>query len=150
VITRRTVLIATLAAFAAGCGASPPPVVPAGGRITINGKPLAKALVTFVPQTEFGPEYMSYGITDDDGKYSLTCANGTVGASACENKVLVAEPSPEGEMRGQSARAQDLLAKYMASLKNRPIPADYGTLARSPLVATVTAENSQYDFDLKR
>jgi hypothetical protein len=55
-----------------GCGSSK--YAPVSGRILVNGKPLAKASVTFAPiggkgNTEPGPS--SAAITDEDGRYTL-------------------------------------------------------------------------------
>ena len=60
----------------AGCGGGPPPLkladpVPASGTVTIDDKPLVKALVYFVPDGAkvVGPG--STAITDESGKYNL-------------------------------------------------------------------------------
>jgi hypothetical protein len=88
--TRRTFLLLPLALpFLAGCGSSK--IAPVSGRVTLNGKPLAKASVTFAPvggkdKKEPGPS--SAGITDGDGRYTLTLI-GQDGRGAVVGKHMV-------------------------------------------------------------
>ena len=42
------------------------------------------------------------------------------------------------------------MSRFYAGLKNRPIPPDYSTAARTPLAVIVTAERGDYRIDLKR
>jgi len=55
-----------------GCETS---VVPVSGRVTLNGKPLAGAVITFQPRSggsaANSPAAGSVGRTDEDGRYSL-------------------------------------------------------------------------------
>lgn len=56
-----------------------PPLVQVVGTVTIDGKPLKRAIVKFVPQFE-GPEgykngTASFGFTDENGKYTLQYAS---------------------------------------------------------------------------
>jgi hypothetical protein len=69
----RWILLGCLGAiFALGCGAD---VVPVSGRVTLDGKPLAGARVTFQPRAEGAasgePATGSVGQTDEDGHYTL-------------------------------------------------------------------------------
>jgi hypothetical protein len=79
-----------LVALAAGCG-GPYKSVPVSGRVTLNGKPLAKASVTFAPvgkdaNVEPGPS--SVGTTDADGRYALRLV-GADGSGAVVGKHMV-------------------------------------------------------------
>lgn len=60
--------IASLALLAplAGCGGSS--AIPVQGTVTLDGKPIAEAVVTFAPQAEGEP---ASGVTDADGKFTL-------------------------------------------------------------------------------
>jgi hypothetical protein len=55
----------------AGCGSGK--IAPVSGRVTLNGKPLANASVTFAPigQGKQEPGPSSAGKTDADGRYKL-------------------------------------------------------------------------------
>ncbi|MBN9118373.1 MAG: hypothetical protein J0I06_04290 [Planctomycetes bacterium] len=139
---------AVVAALAAGCGkAPPPPIVPAAGVVTIGGRPVPKAQVRFVPKIDHGPEFTAVGETDDAGRFQLKC-NGQDGACACEHVVVITEGEIPAKLLTENAQTE--LAKYMKALPNRPIPAKYGNLAESGLRATVSADRSEYNFELQR
>ena len=132
----------------AGCGkAPPPPIVEVEGVVRLAGKPLNRAEVRFIPLIDHGPEYIAVGVTDDAGRFKLTC-KGQPGACACENLVLVTEAELPGRLKGEDAQLE--LARYLRSLGGRPIPEKYGDLTKSPLSANVTADQLQYDFELTR
>lgn len=132
----------------AGCGPTPPKLTPVSGVITLRGKPLPHASVQFIPLIKgFGGEYIADAVTDANGKYELRC---TMGAGGCAgpNLVVVFEGPLPDDARGASSEAQMKATNFMNSLGNRPIPANFGTAAQSPLRSTVTLAQSQYDIDL--
>ena len=49
-----------------------------------------------------------------------------------------------------SPQAQAKLADYLAKLKNRPIPEEYGAHSKTPLTVEVTAGQGTYDLKLTR
>jgi len=55
--------------LAPGCGQSGPRLAPVEGTVTLNGKPVVGALVTFQPDGPLASP--SYGETDEDGHYFL-------------------------------------------------------------------------------
>jgi hypothetical protein len=139
---------AIVVAVAAGCGkAPPPPIVEVQGVIRLDGKPLKKAEVRFVPLIDFGPEYVATGVTDEAGRFKLTC-KGSAGACACENRVLVMEADIPAHLQGENAQVE--LARYFQALGSRPVPPKYGNLADSPLTANVSAGQKEYHFELTR
>lgn len=147
-IARAAVAAAALAVLLpAGCQKTPPPIVAAEGVIRLDGKPLGKAQVRFIPVDGYGVEYMAVGVTDEAGRFQLIC-NGRPGACACENRVLVTEADIPPRLQSENAQAE--LAQYLDSLGGRPIPPRYGNLADSPLDAKVAAGRTDYDFDLTR
>jgi hypothetical protein len=133
-----------------GCTPSPPPIVLVEGVVTLNGKPLPHAEVQFVPLAPaLDGSYIATAITDEEGRYKLEC-RGQPGGCACENIVTVAEgPLPE-DARGQSAAAQMKATRFLAALKNRPIPERFATVAQSPLRITVTEGTTDYPLELSR
>lgn len=134
----------------AGCKKDPPPIVPVSGVLLLNGQPLPKAEIRFYPIEEgLNADYIAMAVTDDQGRFTLE-TNGQPGACACVHKVTVTEGPPPKDARGESARAQKAYSDYARTLRNRPIPSDYGTLATSTLEMTVTAEQSEYKIDLTR
>ena len=139
---------AALATLAAGCAKAPRPVlVEAEGTVRLDGKPLNRAEVRFIPLIDFGPEYVATGVTDEAGRFKLTC-KGQPGACAGENRVLVLEAEVPARLLGEDAQVE--LAKYFRSLGGRPIPPRYGNLAESPLKANVKADQKEHQFNLTR
>jgi hypothetical protein len=136
---------AVLIALASGCGR--PAIVPAGGVIRIDGKPLKKVVVRFIPKIDHGPDYIAVGVTDDAGRFTLTC-KGRPGACAGENTVLVTEAELPNLPRDEKRHPQT--AEYFESLGGRPLPQKYTKLLDSPLTADVQAGRTDYDFDLSR
>jgi hypothetical protein len=153
-LTRALAALALLAAVAVGgCGAgAPPPVTEVEGTVLLDSKPLPNAQVEFVPQLKkYGAEMNSIGVTDENGRYRLTCNfKQQPGAVVGKHWVLVTEaPVPE-EYRRMDGEGQAKYARYAAGLKNRPIPVDYATVGKTPLQLDVTAEKQVYDLNLVR
>jgi hypothetical protein len=133
-----------------GCGKDlPPPIVQAEGTILLDGKPLNKAEVRFIPVDEVGAEYIAKGVTDEQGRFKLMC-KGQPGACAGENYVIVKEADIPPRLRSESAQKE--LDEYLnKTLGNRPIPAKYSNVANSPLRATLSTDSkTHYFFELKR
>jgi len=112
-------------AVLAGCG-DRSQVAPVTGRVTLDGRPLEHAEVTFQPD---GSQRPSIGRTDADGRYELAYKRGEPGARVGEHTVRI-YVSPE------------LVAKPP------DIPARYDT--QSELRAVVEAgEQNVFNFDLQ-
>jgi hypothetical protein len=108
-----------------GCGGGGPQVAPVTGRVTLDGRPLEHADVTFQPD---GARRPSVGRTDADGRYELAYKRGQPGAIVGEHTVRI-YVSPE------------LVA-------NPPrIPARYDT--KSELRVEVQDDENVFNFDLK-
>lgn len=74
-----------------GCGDSGPRIVEVEGTVTLAGKPLEKVRVEFWPET-LGPQ--STALTDDQGHFVLSTADGTVkGAAVGRHKVVMRDLS---------------------------------------------------------
>jgi hypothetical protein len=93
-MVRRLLFLTALALSAAGCGSEPYQTAPVSGRVTLNGQPLASAAVMFQPVATGGninPGPGSYGITDADGRYTLTLiGKETKGGVVGKHKVRIA------------------------------------------------------------
>ncbi len=145
---RTTALGAVFIALMLGCGTKPmPPIVPAEGFLRLDGKPLNKAAVRFIPTIDDGSDYIASGVTDESGHFQLTC-KGKPGACACTNQVVVMETDFPPELRGDKGHPYQ--AQYRQSLGGRPLPSQYASLVDSPLTADVKAGQTEYDFELKR
>ena len=145
---RSGMLGAALAVVLAGCGKPPPPqIVEVEGVVRLEGKPLKNVAVRFVPVADDATEYVASGVTDEAGRFRLTC-KGQTGACAGQNRVLVMEADIPRRLQDEKAQAE--LAKYFQSLGGRPIPPKYANLVESPLTADVKADQKVYTFELKR
>lgn len=136
-------------AVLAGCSKpAPPPRVPVSGTVTIEGKPLPQAVVTFYPLFEgFGSELVAEGTTDASGRFTLASSLGE-GACVGRHRVTVNDaPAPE-DARGQTAEAQKRLARHINGLENRPIGSAFQTVGSSPLEIEISEDGSPYELKL--
>jgi len=108
-----------------GCSRShQPPLGLVSGTVTLDGVPLANAIVRFTPA---GPGRTSEGISDNDGHYSLLYLRAIPGANIGQHTVRITTASEENGGR-------ELL------------PPRYH--ARSQLEARVVIGTNDHDFDL--
>jgi hypothetical protein len=83
------VLPALLVSF--GCG-QPYKVAQVSGKVSMDGKPLPKALVTFVPmgsKENDAPGPTAWGATDDEGRYSLSITPAKPGAVVGKCRIFI-------------------------------------------------------------
>ena len=144
---RRTTTLFLTILLASGCGKAPPPIVPVEGVVLLNGAPLPKAKIRFVPKIDRASEFMAQAVTDEQGRFVLMC-RGKPGACAIESLVTVSEDDIPARLTPESARAE--LQVYLKSLANRPIPPQYGNLAENPLEVTVAVGQKEYTIELTR
>jgi hypothetical protein len=135
---RSVFVLVLLLPLLAGCGGSSN-FVPVSGRVTLNGKPLANVAVVFSPVGSRGnndPGPSSGGVTDSDGRYTLTVTGrNTNGAVVGKHKVKFS-PSQKDDS------ASDRSTKYKS-----PLPGKY---ARKLLEYDVpTGGTDKADFELK-
>jgi hypothetical protein len=75
-----------LMAVVAGCGDRRPARVPVSGSVLIDGQPLTRGNIKFVPETG----RPSAGKIGEDGRFTLTCYDGNDGAIPGTHRVQVA------------------------------------------------------------
>ena len=113
-----------LVAVFAGCGQSGPQVAPVSGQVTLDGRPLVNADVSFQPD---GSQRASSGRTDADGRYQLMFKRGQPGAIVGEHTVRI------------------WVSREI--VRNPPhIPARYDT--QSELRREVKPDDNEFNFDL--
>jgi hypothetical protein len=147
--------VAAIAAAAAiviagGCGRRPPPMVVAEGSVTLDGRPLPKVRLEFVPTfTGFGGELLATAEAGDDARFRVM--NG-IGAGLCAGtyKVTVHELPPPPDMQEYRADTPARQKAYYAGLVNRPIPECYGSLATTPLAVEIVPGTTDYPVALDR
>ncbi|WP_241676355.1 carboxypeptidase-like regulatory domain-containing protein [Bremerella volcania] len=115
-----------------GCG-SGSGVAPVSGTVTLDGEPLANALVSFYPQEE-GKRF-STGTTDASGHYELVYTNDQQGAAIGRHTVKITTATVQGEGGPAKPPKEKLPAKYN----------DQSEL----VVEVASGSNSNTDFDLQ-
>lgn len=134
---------------AAGCGGTPPlklaDPVPAKGTVTIDEKPLVKALVYFVPDGVKVKGPGSSAITDESGNYELVTVisdKSKSGAIPGNYRVWVSSlVGPDGKRivpDGKTPPA-DLAAR-------EALPPRFSDVMTSELKATVADQGGTFDF----
>jgi hypothetical protein len=97
---RRRFLLGFVMVLALGCGGQK--FAPVSGVVTLNGKPLANASVSFIPEspkdaTEALPA--SAGKTNEKGEYTLETMTGKTGALVGKHKVMISIQATEVQDR---------------------------------------------------
>jgi hypothetical protein len=128
-----------LLSLAAGCGPSGPHVVKVSGTVTRGGKPVNKLFLNFYP--EHGRP--SWGVTDQDGHYTLNYDSSRQGAVTGKHKVWVqirpANPKEEADLHNG-------VLKLHPEIKS--ILQKYGKLETTPLEKEVKENNQVINLDL--
>lgn len=151
----RIVLVCcVLLPYLVGCGADRgdrPSVVAAGGKVLLDGQPLADAHVVFVPPTNDRPAASAR--TNADGVFELTTFAPHDGAVPGDFTVTVTKRVVEQSLTTEEANA------YFARTGNSPplptftdvVPQRYADPTSSGLAASVRAEGeNQFELKLAR
>ena len=132
-----------LAVVLAGCGRTDsnlPKLMPVGGVVTLDGKPLSCATVTFVP-TGSTRVTGAHGYTDKEGKYDLTATHGGKGTPVGEYRVTTEKwVTPDG--------SDFPVAVVPISLPGarQILPPKYSDRLQTVLRATVRSGDNTIDF----
>ncbi len=135
---RSCIIALGLLASLPGCSSDGPQVVDVSGTVTLDGKPVPAAVLTFIPQVPDGSP--SYGRTDADGKYTLAFTRSKSGAMLGQHVVEIeTQKLSADEVADLKAEGQEPPA-YVA------IPKKYR--AKGGLTAEVKSGGNQLDFKL--
>ena len=88
----------------AGCGAKPYEVARVSGRVTLDGKPLSKASITFVPMAtkdNIAPGPTAAAFTDEDGRYTLGIDKDTPGSVVNKCRIFITSLIGDGTVAEQ-------------------------------------------------
>ena len=136
-----------------GCGGQRVEYV--DGVVTLDGKPVSRAIVQFIPR---GEGRHAGGQTDAGGMYRLNTMGGTSGAGAKAGDYYVAIDAYEDPFAGMPERPADAAEvekwdQKMAQLGMKPAkrlsPKEYADQQTSGLSATVKPGRNKIDFELK-
>lgn len=124
--------VAVLAVPIAGCSkGNQPPLGSVTGTVTLDGKPLANADVTFQP---VGPGRAAMATTDDQGRYEMTYLNDVKGALVGSTVVMITT-AKSGSDDGKTPAVPERLPKRYHK--------------ESTLKVEVAEGSNTFNFDLK-
>lgn len=139
-------------ALVLGCGggSSRPPTYPVEGTVTLGGKPLADATVTFRPDGSTPGQQPANGKTDAEGRYRLTTFSNGDGAMAGDYRVTLMK-FDEVSSGAVAADGDDYVPPSgpLPTPKNQ-LPKKFADPDKSGLTATVaeTGEANLIDFSV--
>src|SRR5262249_52810812 len=121
-------------------------LAPVSGKVTIDGKPLSKVVVTFAPmgtKENMNPGPTASAVTDAEGRYALKLDAGKPGAVVGKCRVYINTSLQE---RSKGGDELDAPGPFRRMAKEK-IPAKYSR--QTELVFDVPAEGTgQANFDL--
>lgn len=124
----------------------PPELRPVTGKVTVEGKPLVNAVVTFLQTDEFGTT--AVGETDADGDYELSYM-GDPGVAAGKYKVAISYlEGPDGTVYGLGPRSGLAKPYGLTQAKERLAP-EWSNLGKTKQTATVTSQGGTINFEIK-
>lgn len=141
----------------AGCGKG---TYPLQGRVTLDGKPVERAMVHFIPEAESSPR-LAFAMTDIEGRFVVATFQNNDGIlpgiyrvtiTNAENTIAPLGP-PSGDQE-TNALAMAAYRQQVESLKKKPavpgkLPVVFAELDTTPLRWKVPEDGRIADFDLK-
>jgi hypothetical protein len=143
----RTLPVLTLfaACCVAGCSGGPK-MAEVSGTVRLNGKPMAKVMVEFVPDARTGKR--STGTTDQNGLYTLVCDDQRPGAIVGPHRVLLHDLAIFGDkVMGRKWESVGTPGGPPA-IKSR-IPSSYESTTHTPLKKEVKDGPQTIDLDVQ-
>jgi hypothetical protein len=157
----KTIAICLLICFALGCGERRPKTYPVTGMVTLDGKPIENASVSFVPQKPGEDTDAATGLTDASGTYQLTTFVANDGARDGQYAIRITKYlTKEGELPEHNDKSGDPPERFEGygpgynPLKPGPIPKNvlptkYENQVTSGFTHTVPKSPSTVNLALK-
>lgn len=134
-LSHRSAILASFVIACLGCGgATGPELAEVTGKVTLDGQPLAKASLQFIPESPGGSP--SYGVTDLEGSYELQFSSDRSGAMPGKHRVEILPVEPETDDSGKPVEGAVVVT----------IPVKYSQ--PGSLTADVQAGSNSIDFAL--
>jgi hypothetical protein len=148
-------VLVTVGIFLTGCSKSRPQTYPVTGTLTLQGKPVAGAAITFVPTGEEGEA--ASAITDSAGKYALTTWAAGDGARPGEYRVKVSKQEQQTVDPAKMVKNLSIEEEQKIYVENkRPpppaknlIPSKYQDDQTSGLVHKVEQKPTTFDIKIE-
>ncbi|MFO0951158.1 MAG: hypothetical protein U0835_08400 [Isosphaeraceae bacterium] len=145
--------VPSLALLVAGCGGDPskPKLGRVSGKVTYQGKPVTKGLVTFVPSSGPGTQtgQSAVGEIGGDGSYSLTTFENGDGAVLGQHVVIVQAREEDPAIEGGSMPIPDAKGRINIKPPKHLVPEKYASTESSPLKFEVKEGSNALDLELK-
>jgi hypothetical protein len=147
-ISRKWHSSALLALWLAGCGAGPN-LLPVTGTVTLNGKPLEGATVTFYPDDGNSVKTTGHDTTGPEGNYKLSSGE-RFGVAAGKYKVIISKLAAKPGVTIPDEFKKDPVMAKMAGLTKESLPPSVSDAAEGTYTREVKqgAENV-FEFDVK-
>lgn len=143
---RFAIFISLFALSAMGCGGVK--LVPVQGTVFKDGKPMADANVSFVPDQSNKESTAGTGVTGEDGAFQIRFED-RAGLSPGKYKVMVVSNSVEGIAVNPDFEADPMMARQ-AALAKKPSEAAKATPFRADFEAEIESEgNKTLKFEAK-
>jgi hypothetical protein len=120
------------------------PVFKVHGRLTFEGRPMAKAMISFYSVNANDRAVPSHATADEDGQYELHTYRDSDGAPAGEYIVTIFWPGPRLK-KDKTADPGDSEAETATPDR---LKGEYALAGKSKLRATVREQNNEIDFKL--
>ncbi|MGE3821108.1 MAG: carboxypeptidase-like regulatory domain-containing protein [Isosphaeraceae bacterium] len=143
-------LVAALLLALVGCGESGPKLVPVSGVVTLNGKPLEGAEVSFVPDPTNKDSTPGNDKTGPEGNYKAMF-QGRSGLAPGKYVVLISKKAdaPPGIVLPPEMQ-MDTFQQEMAGLRKETLPSKYTDAMKTEQPPIEVGENGgTFDFDVK-
>jgi len=142
-----------------GCGPKAAPVAEVSGVVIMDGKPLSRISIQFLPDPEkgtFGP--ITAGTTDENGHFELTCIDKRRGAAVGWNRVVLNDLMPRTQKPLRISREKEDDPETEAKLaktggrvaSSSRVPDKYTASGRTPLILEVKPEKQEITIEVKR
>ena len=145
----RRLILLTAGLLLSGCGSAGPDLVPVSGTVTLDGKPLANAHVTFEPHNGAS----SIAMTNSQGEYSLVFPGNRVGALPGEHRVTIQyylhSDGSAPDLSGGEDGVDDYEQQVAAGKLKPMLPPKYSDPEKTELKAEVSAAQPSVNFDLQ-
>lgn len=128
---------AALFLAASGCGSG---LYQAGGRLTHKGKPVSSTVVIFQPDDP--GQRASRGLTDDDGRFSLTHSRSETGVLPGKHTVLLKYYVSAEEELGEIKPKEPAAVRKLISGK-------YADVDKSPLKCEVSSNGQFFELEME-
>jgi len=154
---RRISAVLLLALGVVGCGGgnTGPALYPVVGTVTYQGKPLAGARITFIPEKEGA---IAIASTDSSGKFTMKSGTDAgVASGPCKVTVALIDSSGSASALAVDMKPEDmqklamegkLQAALQAQEKGSLLPAKYGKSDSTPLTLEVKKGDNNFAIEL--